>query len=1149
MGGVLYIRIAYYPYIIIMKYLSLVCIALCITISASAQFQPVACPTYSYWDGTSDFVGFTAYISPQDDCCEVYAPTGKYLYWDGSTPLGDQLPNTANCLIGFSATGDSSYNDSYGLKGKGSIYNPTNVYLDMEVFETMLGLQTDFGQTISEPEFLFRGGNFRFNSMLAVSNTIIRIGNGARVEISNQLRVEQNAQIIVEEGGELVLLADENGQAYINTTYSSNIQGKITKQAYYNRKSSTDQTYLSQTIYNRFVFNPGLYNVSMHLVAKSIQDQLDIEYVDGSVDRPTVQIGQWVDREFATEYEYFANQEYRKFNSNIPNRDVGVVSLNASHYNTASTDGGFNPDTLVVSSAVNGYELNYFEGAAVLPLYNNTENTTVDIFADEQFLGLSNNEIPIFVSQQIDWSRTKQEKSGPFIISISNANPVVNSFTIEYTGLYDNNAFFQELANYAVISNTEELTAEPGTYTYSAPIDTLYGIGFDRTPMLNTPLNYQYLFDFGVHTQEANGYRPELFNGFNIIKNTTGNYLKLDLLAKKLHGLSPDIPKTFYDLRYLIPDMKEREYSTLNLSNGFTMEAPLHSLVFQMPPVASYLAIPVVPSLPGLDKLVDIYNIPGLPFLTSIGDTLYPTDAIAMNMQSVKDFSTFHGQEEIVDFYQTGLDEKWLNGNQGAWNDPDLNFSHAPVDPPYDQSEVQIAALIPSYSSWQDGSEPNEAPASSVIQDVDYWNNESEFTLIVLKGITPSDDTIRLAAIPIAFKENYSAQEIERFETSVAPHPGFHLIDPNPSTTTYIDSVGGIPPILVPLLDSANQESITMVDGGSKPRTLGAYARGYTENVDSLEIVFNRKYFYPLQGIETFIIETDIKQQTSIVNNGAWHWLVGDQGPYGTGMCFEDPDFSYLIDNYETSTAKYDDLLDNYVSPASGTLEEFVGEIISFYPSPLIGDLNFDGTITTSDLLLLLAQFGTSVNTFFSGDLNTDGFVGAADMITFLTQYGQTLFGPNANAYGTSEFVNNINERIAYLFEPRSNVHQVYDFRDYPGFTTQQSTWWNGKDLRGCQLFVTDELGWVVFKKDLTTYTNGFKLPSDMPTTAQLIQTETGGFPEGFADYTKGYKIYIYFPNKVSFPGYADPIKKLCLGCEDPDTPTALQEHPVFISN
>ena len=89
----------------------------------------------------------------------------------------------------------------------------------------------------------------------------------------------------------------------------------------------------------------------------------------------------------------------------------------------------------------------------------------------------------------------------------------------------------------------------------------------------------------------------------------------------------------------------------------------------------------------------------------------------------------------------------------------------------------------------------------------------------------------------------------------------------------------------------------------------------------------------------------------------------------------------------------------------------------------------------------------------------------------------------------------------------------------------------------------------VVFKKDLTTYTNGFKLPSDMPTTAQLIQTETGGFPEGFADYTKGYKIYIYFPNKVSFPGYADPIKKLCLGCEDPDTPTALQEHPVFISN
>lgn len=55
-------------------------------------------------------------------------------------------------------------------------------------------------------------------------------------------------------------------------------------------------------------------------------------------------------------------------------------------------------------------------------------------------------------------------------------------------------------------------------------------------------------------------------------------------------------------------------------------------------------------------------------------------------------------------------------------------------------------------------------------------------------------------------------------------------------------------------------------------------------------------------------------------------------------------------------------------------------------PFECLGDLNGDGVITTSDLLLLLSGFGTSV----SGppDLNGDTVVGTGDLLIFLGVFG-----------------------------------------------------------------------------------------------------------------------------------------------------------------
>ncbi|MBN8644867.1 MAG: hypothetical protein J0L61_06440 [Planctomycetes bacterium] len=71
------------------------------------------------------------------------------------------------------------------------------------------------------------------------------------------------------------------------------------------------------------------------------------------------------------------------------------------------------------------------------------------------------------------------------------------------------------------------------------------------------------------------------------------------------------------------------------------------------------------------------------------------------------------------------------------------------------------------------------------------------------------------------------------------------------------------------------------------------------------------------------------------------------------------------------------------------TLKSAFGVNMPPLPPPCPADLNNDGVVDTSDLVILLANFGTVVPPFTLGDINGDGIVNTADLVLFLPPFGQ----------------------------------------------------------------------------------------------------------------------------------------------------------------
>lgn len=71
------------------------------------------------------------------------------------------------------------------------------------------------------------------------------------------------------------------------------------------------------------------------------------------------------------------------------------------------------------------------------------------------------------------------------------------------------------------------------------------------------------------------------------------------------------------------------------------------------------------------------------------------------------------------------------------------------------------------------------------------------------------------------------------------------------------------------------------------------------------------------------------------------------------------------------------------------TLEPAIGPYSQYLRSYLCpGDVNFDQTVNTADLVVLLSNFGTGLQPNTGGDLNFDGAVTTSDLVTFLAVFG-----------------------------------------------------------------------------------------------------------------------------------------------------------------
>jgi len=1139
-----YINGAYYPISIIMKYISLLCVALLISASSnpiSAQIQPTGCPTYSYWNGqpVNDGSQITAVtgVGPYS-CCTAYAPEGTYLYFDGSEYINNELPDDPNCLLGTAAGQDSSWNDSYGLKGRGTIVNPTNIFLDMKVFETRFSTTLGFLQDFEEPEFVFGGGKFRFHSFYIDNGTTVRVTNNTQIEIKGQLKIN-SGQLIIEPGSSVKLLANSNETAATHLYNGGSIEGEITKQIFYKRKSTTDvNTTTGEEIYSRFNFNPGLYNVDMDQVARSFQNALDIEYVDGSTDKPTVQIGAWVNDTIYEDYSFFADQKYLSPSSSLELPDFEYpVSLGSNTYNTFE-------DTAYNNSGINWYRFTPNEGAAVLPLYTNTDNTQDDFFNDPQFLGYSSSGL---VSDFSNISKTNPSFMGPWIVSVYNANPNITEFVIEVVGNQVTSA--QSVFNIkniasSTIPTTLSVSDAPLTFTYQvstgeyppflplAPLDyTLLVTPADTsdqgviTPADTIPFGGLYTQDYGVKNYSAGWYRYVPMTGLNFYPNTTGNYMLTERLGLAYHYAAPYSEHAFYDTRLLVPEMKEREYSFHTFSsNGSTINATIadHSSSARLPIIANFLAIedPVTDVAPATDVLVDIYNIPDIPVYTGIGDTIHPYDSWALNLNNPMNYFQYLGQDIFMSTGFTQVDKTWLDGGPASnqWTAPIVN-DYAGSNPinTYDLSEVQKIDDKISQLSFKNGREPNYDIEYNVIKDAAYWEEQNKFSLLTLHGVTSANDTIRLSAIPVAWGEQYGMNYyvgdsaninsdlflygVDRFETSIGVDPGFHFINKSPKAVN---------------------------------RMAGAHSRDYAIALDTLYLIFNSEMYEAPVGEEfvSFYIDNPITQDPFFDGQFAWHYT------------FQNPAWPNFVLNNSVQTLN----TINYTEavPTSGNPEQFKGDIVTFTSNPIAGDFNGDGQVTTSDLLVLLGYFGGEDQGnlgIFGGDFNGDGSITTSDLLSFLSFFGQTL----EDWVGLSgESPVSINERrIKHLLADRNNDHYPYDVSLYPGWDSQQLAWYSGLNKANVTVFVTDNYGWVVYKNNLGEIPTGIRLQNKFPSTQEILDS---GIGTGLTAYPEGYNIRLLFPRQT-VPGFTDPIDVICLGCKDPDTPINLQVNPVFTVN
>lgn len=544
-----YIKGAYYPISIIMKYISLLCVALIfIATSSNSSAQPQSSMDCgpSDWNG----VGEPTTDSYAYFCEDHSAPKGMYLYYNA------EFPDPESWQISIPQDiFDDVYNMSniYGLKGKNGIGLASWMEgeFSAQVFESQFVPSGAFAQTPDNNEFKFTQGNFRFNTFYVDAGTVVKIQSGATVVVQSVLKVDAGAILEIEPGGQLILESSADHQCLIDARGS--IEGNVTKEFILDMSNAWQAPAGSTPADYRTVFNPGLYDVDMRQFMSDVSDALAYEFsgLGGEIQYPYIQLGFWHKGETESDdYNFVVTHNYES--------PLSTIQLDQTNLDPIVREASLAPDGILVTSqgdeiltsSLNGIFYNQDEGVGILPIYNQEEaNSLNDWNSNPDIISFNGN---------ISNYKTPLSFNRPFVLSISNVHPNVTGVKkIRYSGKYDTDINIS-IVNKGYDANSTSIFI-PGVYgSVVVPNPNQTSLIFENSVELEPNINtlpfgdllfYQDIYSLPEGNATSN-YRGIDFSGYSVLNNNSGNIINLPWVVQKLHQTGfTDMQYAFYDIK------------------------------------------------------------------------------------------------------------------------------------------------------------------------------------------------------------------------------------------------------------------------------------------------------------------------------------------------------------------------------------------------------------------------------------------------------------------------------------------------------------------------------------------------------------------------------------------------------------------------
>lgn len=1128
-------------------------IALLLIVGASAQPDiNSSCNNLSSWSGLG-LPGDNAYILINGQLCSDFeTDSASFAYW------GEEQPYSLDITI---PSGHDLTKFTYGLKGHGGIGNhPSNPALNAVVFETHMQINPDKLQNPEQPEFKFRLGQFEFDYMLADEGTTITIADGATVTVNYGLVLNSYSTINVEPGGTLILSASADHTCVIDDK-GGEITGTVTREIYRaaDYSAAWNGAVSSQARSLAFPFTTGLVNVNMHQATKMIQDTIGISYFDGSTERPTIQMSTWGHAEDLVEdFGYLAHNAYMK-PTNFQAYQALFDDIEDTHINPdydsyqywggpVALDGGgiFTLESSQISiekriPTIGLYGFDKQMGVATMPLYSNNDNTLSDLFADQRLLKLATGATG--GTDEYQNLIATSEIHMPWMTHITDIPTAViaedTAFTFSFEGNYDG-TYMQTLVN--TDRMTDDVKDHEGTYYRDTMYHTYVEASgyFDINNYVNPPaiLGVSQLEVQNINAnanEESYAYHFIDVTGLNLIQNKTQNFLNLHDLALQVHTQAPYSQLAFYDVSGLPSVMSKREieaYDAIQYDQNIPATQVFHEeRNLTLPIVSNYITLPYGDGEVFFDMLnLNPGTFPQVNTYASHGSLMNPNGILGFNY--VDPYNPARYNLSSVDLNLRAASKPVAYKNMGA----------EVLDPPAEYSGIAYNATDVIENFYDYGKQPMvlmDATADGVVeskqtpvidgQELSYSGLDSlnVVTLLELHGENAAGETYRLATIPLAYHSYFNGTTANQFKSSVGVNPAFYILNNNPTKVAE-----------------------TMV---------GAFSRGFNENVDSLRIVVAPEYL-PGEWTRLFV-KAPVAQSPETTWNDPWHWTISPT-EYGAPITrLDNEDFvelevynSGLTNPHTNATGSaYDVALTSidaggtsttYAFEAGGYQEEIA--VLTVYSGFLAADLNIDGCVTTADILLFLGSYGLSENDpgySIVNDFNADGYIGISDLQQLLSYFNDCWNGTDPILIEGTELLGAKKQRLETMAR-LSGVSRTYSpyniWTDY-AWPDQQMKAFVQDQVNGDKMFVfvADEFGWIHWGQPLN---NGIiNLPSRVPTNAELeAMTDPISIPTGL-------RIYMKTGLATQPPGYSAPTNFFCLGCsttEIPNNPTTAL--PVF---